>query len=35
MMQYLGYLRRDGAPSEYQAWLNVLNADPTKMAADD
>lgn len=30
VMQYFGYLRRDGAASEYQAWLDVLNANPTK-----
>lgn len=28
VMQYFGYLRRDGAASEYAAWLAVINRNP-------
>lgn len=28
VMSYFGFLRRDGAASEYNAWLQVINRDP-------
>lgn len=28
VMSYFGFLRRDGAESEYNSWLSVLNANP-------